>query len=134
MTDDTGNAQVVRHRYQPVALYYHDSDCVEYVREDSLAIYDRVDMFLTLIYDRTGLNLIGFKLKGFKHLFTQALMPAYRLNEEQFVSLVSAIEAICTLLGEQLFADEKRAYAYKAARKIADNDNVRLHDAGLMAA
>jgi hypothetical protein len=118
--------------YQPVALYFHDSDCVEYVKEDCFSIYDRVDEYLTLIHDKTGRTLIGFKLKGFKYLFTKALEPAYRLNEKQFVSLASAIEAICTILGEALFKDEKRTLAYQAARKMADN--VKLHDIGLLEA
>ena len=50
------------------------------------------------------------------------------------MSLVSAIEAICKLLGDSLFDDEDRASAYKAARKIAANDNVVLYETGLEAA
>lgn len=134
MTDTTFGARAVQARYQPVALYFHDSDCVEYVREDGFSIYDRIDEYLTLVYDKTGRILIGFKLKGFKYLFTRALEPAYRLNEKQFVNLVSAIEAICTILGKTLFNDEKRTGAYKAAIKMADNDNVKLHDIGLLEA
>jgi len=55
--------------YEPVALYYVDSDCVEYVKEDTFCIYERIDGFLTLIFDETKINLIGFKLKGFKFVF-----------------------------------------------------------------
>lgn len=126
--------QTMPQGYRPTALYYHDSDCVEYVKEDSFAIYDRVDEYLTLVYDQTGHILIGFKLKGFKYIFTKALAPAYRLNEQQFLSMASVIEAVCTLLGDDLFKDEKRASAYKAAKKIAANDNVELHDSGLFLA
>jgi hypothetical protein len=69
---------------------------------------------------------------GFKYLFTKALAPAYRLSEKQFVSLASALEAICGILGNTLFDDEKRTLAYRAAFKIADNDNVKLHNFGLL--
>jgi hypothetical protein len=45
-----------------------------------------------------------------------------------FIDLVSAIEAVFTQVGNQIFsgADEQRARAYKAALKLAANDNVKL--------
>ena len=113
-------------QYVPCATYYHDSDCVEYVRHDSLLIYSRVDEFLTLIYDRTGKQLIGFKLKGFKNIFTKQLRSLYRLNDQQFLGLVSAIEAICARLGDALIEDDDRKQSYKAALTLAANDNASL--------
>ncbi|TGQ45468.1 MULTISPECIES: hypothetical protein [unclassified Mesorhizobium] len=120
--------------HRPKAVYFHDSDCVEYVQEDGFVIYDRVDEFLTLIHDRTQKFVVGFKLKGFKFILTKSLAPSYRLSDKQFVSLVSAIEAIAEIVGDKLFEDEERARCYQAALKIAANDNVYLHDAGLLAA
>lgn len=119
--------------YRPTAVYFHDCDCVEYVKEDAFVIYDRVDQFLTLVYDRTQKQLVGFKLKGFKYIFTKALEENYRLSERQFLSLVSAIEAIAKIIGDQLFEDEDRARSYRAALKLAANDNVFLHDVTLAA-
>ena len=113
-------------QYVPCATYFHDSDCVEYVKQDSFTIYDRVDEFLTLVFDETGKQLVGFKLKGFKNIFTKQLRPIYRLNNSQFLRLVSAIEAICVTLGEQLTADDERQRSYQAAAKMAVNDNVEL--------
>lgn len=112
--------------YVPCATYFHDSDCVEYVKRDSFVIYDRVDEFLTLIYDGTGKQLLGFKLKGFKNIFTQRLAPMYRLNDRQFIGLVPALEAICQTLGDQLDNDDDRRQSYRAAIDIAANDNVQL--------
>lgn len=112
--------------YKATAVYFHDSDCVEYLKNDAFVLYDRVDQFLTLIYDRTGKSVVGFKLKGFKNIFTKQLESIYRLNERQFLSLVSAIEAICTQLGDQLFDDDDRARSYKAAMNLAANDNVKV--------
>ena len=125
MTDNIVS-MAVPDRYEPVAVYYHDSDCVEYVREDAFVIYDRVDEFLTLIHDRTGHQLLGFKLKGFKYIFMEKLEPIYRLNESQFLTLVSAIEAICSIVGGNLFEDERRAAAYQAARKMAQDYRAEL--------
>ena len=112
--------------YVPVAVYFAESDCVEYVKEDTFCVYDRVDNFLTLIHDATKTRLIGFKLKGFKAVFNTHLKPIYKLNDEQFVTLVSAIEAICTEMGDALFADARVERAYRAARDLAANDNVQL--------
>lgn len=121
-------------RFTPAAVYFMDSDCVEYVKEDSFCVYDRVDPFLTLIYDSTKINLVGFKLKGFKHIFKTRMKSLFKLNDEQFVHMVSVIEAICTEIGEDLFNDERVKRAYQAATKLAANDNVRLRGDLLKAA
>jgi hypothetical protein len=123
-------------RYEPVAAYYLESDCVEYVKSDSIAIYDRIDEFLTLIFDETKSNLIGFKLKGFKNIFEQRLKHISQLRNIQFVDLVSAIETRFTDVGAKIMAahDERREKAYKAAWELASNDNVRLSTEFLKAA
>jgi hypothetical protein len=113
--------------YSPAAVYFEDSDCVEYVKEDNFVIYHRVDDFLTLIYDETKIIPVGFKLKGFKHIFNTHLKSLFELNDKQFLVLASAIEAVCTELGDALFADDERTRCYKAARKLAANDNVKLY-------
>jgi hypothetical protein len=114
--------------YKPVAVYYLDSDCVEYVKEDAFCIYQRIDSFLTLIVDETKHNLIGFKLKGFKYIFEQHVKPLFKLNDSQFIDLVSVIEAVFTQIGDEVFSsdDDERQRAYKAAIKLASSDNVKL--------
>ena len=119
--------------YKPTAIYFHDSDCVEYTQQDALVIYDRIDDFLTLINDAQGEALVGFKLKGFKNIFTTQLQPAYRLNEKQFINLVSAIEAIIRVIGDDLFADEDRVAAYRSANQLAETDQVQLFETDLAA-
>lgn len=111
--------------YEPAAIYYGDSDCLEYVREDNFCIYERVDEYLTLIKDAESNDLVGFKLKGFKNRIHK-LKPQLELNDRQFLYVMSAIENICSELGDLLFADVNRSNAYKAAYKLADNDNVKL--------
>ena len=113
--------------YSPAAVYFEDSDCVEYVKEDNFVVYHRIDDYLTLIYDETKIIPVGFKLKGFKHVFNTHLKSLFELNDKQFLELAAAIEAVCSELGEELFADDQRTRAYKAARKLAANDNVRLY-------
>jgi len=113
--------------YSPAAVYFADSDCVEYVKEDNFVIYHRVDDFLTIIFDETKIIPIGFKLKGFRHVFNMHLKSLFELNDKQFLELAKAIEAVCTELGDELFADDERTRWYKAARKLAANDNVKLY-------
>lgn len=122
--------------YSPCAIYFMDSDCVEYVKNDEFCVYERVDGFLTLIFDETKINLIGFKLKGFKHLFETHLRALFELHDMQFIDMVSAIEAHFSQIGKQVFAADngKRARAYKAALKMAANDNVRLAGSFIKAA
>jgi hypothetical protein len=113
--------------YSPAAVYFSDSDCVEYVKEDNFVIYHRVDDFLTIIFDETKIIPVGFQLKGFRHVFNTHLKSLFELNDKQFLVLASAIEAVCTELGDTLFADDERTRWYKAARKLAANDNVKLY-------
>jgi hypothetical protein len=121
--------------YKPLAVYFLDSDCVEYVKEDAFCIYDRVDEFLTLVFDETKFNLVGFKLKGFKCIFDKHLKPLFKLHDYQFIDLVSVIEAVFTEIGDKMFdGDDERKRAYKAALKLAANDNVKLSGVFLKAA
>jgi len=129
-------AALLEGQYKPTAVYFMDSDCVEYVKEDAFCIYDRVDSFLTLVFDDTGINLIGFKLKGFKNVFEKYLKPLFELHDMQFVDLVFAIESVFSKVGDRVIEkhDERRRLAYKAALKLAANDNVRLSGDCLIAA
>ena len=111
--------------YRKQAVYFLDSDCVEYIKEDTFAIYERIDNFLTLIFDDTKFNLIGFKLKGFRHFFN-TVKDKLELREQHFVRLVQVIEAHSTELGEKLIQDDYTLRAYRAAQRLAANDNVEL--------
>lgn len=130
MTDATRmeDSASLRGSYSPCAIYFVDSDCVEYVKRDEFCVYERMDEFLTLIFDETGFGLVGFKLKGFKNLFEKSLRPLFELHDMQFIDLASAIEVHCTQMGHKIFSpkDEKLRGAYKAALKLAANDNVKL--------
>jgi len=116
--------------YQRRAVYFLDSDCVEYVREDTFVIYERVDDFLTLLFDETKLNVVGFKLKGFKHVYDAHVKPLLKQNPD-FVELVGIIESRCTDVGNALFPDDYRNRAYKAASMIAKKDDVKLESEAL---
>ena len=115
--------------YTPVAVYFHDSDCVEYVKEDTLCVYDRIDSFLTLITDENQKSVIGFKLKGFSKAVKQAVGKG--APEGQFLELIRVIESVCTSLGEEIFKDQDTQQAYATAKKIAVDENLFLDKATL---
>jgi hypothetical protein len=122
----------LRASYVPSAAYFSDSDCVEYVNEDCVSVYVRIDDFLTLIYDDTRMRLIGFKLKGFM-LFFERMKAHVSLNSMPFIKVTALIEEICRDIGDELFADDGRQRAYQAVRKIAEQESVELHNLPLAA-
>ena len=101
---------------EPMAVYFSDADCVEYISEDTTTVYRRVDEILTLIYDETCVIPIGFKLKGFK-VVLETIRDELQLDDDGFVALVSILESVMTKIGDELH--ESIATDYAAATKIA---------------
>lgn len=110
----------------PVATYFEDSDCVEFIKEDTVAIHRRIDPILTLIFDDTRQRLIGFKIKGFKYIYNEVLKPISALHDVEFVDLVPAIEHVFTKIGKDMIVDDDRKRAYQAAYRLAREENVRV--------
>jgi len=115
--------------YRPAAIYSFDADCVEYIKSDVFCLYERIDSRLTLIKDATGNTLIGFKIKGFRNTF-ERLKSAHDLSDGQFVSMITAIEAIYSEIGDQLTTEPRVRAAYQAAYQLAANDNVKMDTPG----
>ena len=114
--------------YTPKAVYYEASDSLEYVRRDEPALYRRVDEYLTLILDLEHRNLLGFKLKGFRHLYNAYLKPKYNLIDNQFLSLINVLESAMSIEGDALFEKTERQTAYRCALEIASEDDVRVDE------
>ena len=121
-------------RFTSSAVYFLDSDCVEYVKEDAFCVYERIDDFLTLILDETGYNLVGFKLKGFRCIVQKHLRQ--QLDDRQFLELANVIESIFTKVGNRMFSvpEDDRERAYKAAQNLAEKERVKLQTRVLEAA
>lgn len=124
MTDWPDPNDWLRDNSKPLAVYFADADCVEYVAEDTTCVYKRIDEFLTLIYDETAYIPIGFKLKGFRNCFLRH-KDELGLTDGDFVELVKVVECVCGELGEEKFGEETRR-AYQAAAKLARD--VKLYD------
>lgn len=113
------------------ASYYEKMDFLEYVSSDSTIVADRVDDFLTVLMDSKQENLVGFRFKGFKCVFTEVIKPAMKLDDEDFNPIVFALETIFTKVGNELFPnhdpdDDRRRRAYRKALELAKRDKVSL--------
>jgi len=116
------------------AAYYEDMDYVEYVSEDGITVAERIDPFLTLLWDKNQDNVIGFKLKGFRNFFETTLKPLYDLKNDEFVELTFALEILYTEQGSKMLAQlneqqqKQTKWAYRQALDLAANDNARLFE------
>lgn len=113
--------------YRPCAIYYEQSDSLEYVRRDIPAVYRRIDDFLTLILAMDGRAPIGFKLKGFRNFYLRHLEQNYHSERQEFLALVQIVEEALCAFGNKVFDDETRV-AYQRAIDIAQTDNVEVRD------
>lgn len=114
--------------YQPRAVYYSQSDSVEYLRKDVPTVYRRIDECLTLILSMRERNVIGLKIKGFRHFYLSNIKPKYNFEEKHFLYLIYVLEEAMTCIGEEILSHEDRREAYRLASEIAQEDNVILSD------
>jgi hypothetical protein len=111
--------------YKPSAIYFQESDCLEYVRFDVPNIYRRIDEFLTLVVSMDEREPIGFSLKGFRNFYVRKYPQ--KAPAPEFRNLVCLIEEIVGEIGDDIFSEDKRR-AYRKAIEIATDDEVQLTD------
>lgn len=114
--------------YRPVAVYFEDADCVEFVRADAPCVYRRIDEFLTLIVDMDRRDLIGFRLKGFRNFYIRHFDKLNTGIKPEFLSLVSILEKIIESFAQEFIDDNQRQAAYRQARDLAHAENAALRD------
>lgn len=54
--------------YKPVAVYFTDSDILEYVTKDTACVYDQIDTDFAVIRQMGTGDVIGFRLERFSKL------------------------------------------------------------------
>lgn len=114
--------------YAPRAIYYETSDVLEYVRADEPAFYRRIDKFLTLVISIDSNQLLGIKLKGFRHIYIEHIKSRRHQESPNFVRLISVLEDIVSVAANSAFEEVERRQAYNQALEIAREDDVRLVD------
>jgi hypothetical protein len=114
--------------YTPRALYYRESDSVEYIRKDVPTVHRRIDEYLTLVLSMRERKLIGFKLKGFRHFYLNTYRFRHDSKESHFLYMIQVLEEAMTYLGDDILCQDDRREAYRQASEIAQEDNVIFPD------
>lgn len=110
------------------ACYYPKIDCIEYMSSDEIAISERVDGYLTLLWNEDFSKLLGFKLKGFRFTFNTIIKPIQGIIGDDFNSMmVAALQNHFTELGDGLFS-EKRQTAYKDVIAFIKSEKIAVND------
>ncbi len=113
--------------YEPTAIYYEDSDSLEYLRVAVPTIYRRIDEHLSLILSMKDRTLVGFKVKGFKNFYLRSIKPKYRESCPEFVELVELIQELTEKMGGNFF-EKRQKEAYLSALEMAAQDKVHVRD------
>lgn len=111
------------------ASYYSAMDFLEYVSRDTTVVADRVDGVLTALLDADTGELIGFRLKGFGHIFNTHVKPLFQLTDEDFLPIVRVLEHYFTQAADSVCDDVdqvRRERVYKACYKLASDDEVTV--------
>ncbi|BCH62872.1 hypothetical protein RvVAT039_00880 [Agrobacterium vitis] len=113
--------------YQPTAVYYEESDSLEYLRVSSPAVYRRIDAVLTLVLSLEDRSIIGFKIKGFKNFYIRHVKEKLGKNCPDFIELVDLMQDVTTAFASQIF-EERQRNAYHSALEMAAQDKVHVRD------
>jgi hypothetical protein len=62
------------------------------------------------------------------------LRSAYHLNNDHFIEMIEVLTAVCTALGNKLTSDKRRNDAYRAVKKLATKENIKIYDLSALAA
>lgn len=113
------------------ASYNESMDFLEYIACDCIAVSERVDGFLTVMWNYEHTEIIGFKLKGFKYLFNTHIKDLAQLKDSDFNPIMDMLEIVFTMIGNEIISDtampkDERLKAYKATRELIKKDAVKL--------
>lgn len=122
---------VLSENFEARASYSEEMDFLEYLKNDTTTVSQRIDNCLTLMLDAESREVIGFRFKGFRYVFNTVIRPLVKLRNEDFDPLITAMEVVFTTLGNDCVAglrpdDERRLQAYQKALEIAKRDSVKL--------
>lgn len=113
-------------KYEACALYFEESDILEYVRVDVPSFDRRVDESLTIVLSLQERQPIGFCLKGFKNFYLRHLQAKHDLGEKHFLLMIDVLQDLMTVNGDAIFGAVEKSSAYRQALEIAQTDNVKV--------
>lgn len=119
--------------FSTYASYERSMDYVEYLQSSEIVVSRRIDEYLTLILNQSRTEVVGFRLKGYKHLFNEKLKTLMDLDDSDFVHLVAVFEAMILEQGPDFVKDQNKRDAYSSAYKMAKQSNAKITDVPLAA-
>ncbi|WP_444891991.1 hypothetical protein ACJJIE_13260 [Microbulbifer sp. TRSA001] len=119
------------------ACYYSSMDHIEYLSRDTITISDRIDEFLTVIWDRRYEHIIGFKLKGFKAAFEKVKLLK-KFKGDEFNPLIQILELFITETAEDILCNlseaNERMNTYIDVKEFIIKENISLDESFAKAA
>ena len=101
--------------FRPVAYYDGKMDALMYVNANCSYKAERINQYVTVLwhpYDNS--RPVGFKLKGFRHLFGR-LVAAGAIDESEFGSFIAWFKLILAITAEEKL-DEVKVKRFERAR------------------
>ena len=109
--------------FEPAAYFDPEIDQLVYLTSNASYRAERVDSYLTILWDARELRIIGIKLKGFRSLFDE-LKTAGLVEESHFFPLCKAISMLMrrAVVSANPAKDDpqykQRAHWYKKAEEV----------------
>lgn len=127
--------------FSQVARYFRNMDFLLFLTKDCSYRADRIDHFLTLLWDPEKDVAVGVKLKGFRFLFdrVKAILEVQGIDfaEMDFMYIAQVLEvAMAAGLGEEMMKDAERERleeGYKTARALIQNVKINRAELELAA-
>ena len=97
--------------FQPVAFVDHMMDQVVYLSTNESYRAQRVDEYLTLLWEAHSPQIVGVKVKGFRTFFERCKEVGL-LEESQYLPLCSMIGEILKTIVDDASDDRARMYKF----------------------
>ncbi len=113
--------------FTPCAVYRRNMDFIEYMTKDEVTVSDRIDHFLTLIWNLQQDEVVGFKLKGFQFVYDKFIKQQGN-DSPAFIEIAPVLERLISAAGKQFLEDlnAARREAYEQAINLARRTNARI--------
>ncbi|MCX6796846.1 MAG: hypothetical protein NTW06_05130 [Candidatus Falkowbacteria bacterium] len=108
-------------RFEPVAYYDEDGDCIEFLISNDDYYAERVDELLTVYYSRDKNEIIGSLIKGVRKLYQNVIskLPGFAIEiQDGKVRIAHLFRA--KLWTEQLKQTSGNTILVKTYQKLAD--------------
>lgn len=113
--------------FQARAVYRRNMDFIEYMTKDEVTVSERIDKFLTLIWNFQQDEVVGFKLKGFQFIYDKFIRKPDDYSPP-FLEIAAVLETLIEEVGEQVLEElnASQREAYERAITLARRTNAKL--------